>query len=425
MNLLLLSITFPYPPTSGGTQTRTYHLLKHLAHQHRITLLTQAPADRTPSQLSQDLAALQDLLSLNGGSIQTFDRPDRPSPTLLSKLKTLSQTLGGTPAHIRHWHNPTLQTWLDQTIATNPTNPHPYDAITCEHSVNASFIRSHWTLPTLLNVHSSAYHTSQSQLHLGTAEHPWRDRLLLPALRRYEQSLYRQFSQIIVTTNDDAQSVHNLVPNAPVTIIPNGVDLEEFTPRPQEPPNRQLIFTGGMDYNVNIDTARHLALDILPHLQPDYPDIRLTLVGSKPDPSVQELASPTITVTGRVPSLATHLHDSLLFVAPMRLGFGIKNKTLEALAAGVPVIGSDRALEGLPDGIALRANGIDETVTAIRQLLDHPDQRQDLARKGRALIEAHFTWQAAGDRYSQAIAHCVQSGPQSGPAPSPDRLALP
>lgn len=430
MNLLLLSVTFPYPPTGGGTQTRTFHLLKALAAHHCITLVTQRPAHATDADLALDVAALTEILAPQGGSIQLFAHPDGPDsgiedegtprPAPLAKLKRLGQSILGTPAHIRHWHNPEMQAWLDRAIASGH-----YDALTCEHSVNAVFVRSHWSLPTILNVHSSAYRTSESQLKLGTAENPRRDRLLLPALRRYERSLYRQFQQIVVTTEEDAQSVRDLEPNAAIAVIPNGVDLAEFSRRDQEPPGRQLIFTGGMDYNVNIDTARHLALDILPLVQQRYSDVSLALVGSKPDPIVQSLAGPGIIVTGRVPSLATSLHGALLFVAPMRLGFGIKNKTLEALAAGVPVIGSDRALEGLPDGVALRANGIAATVAAIGQLLDHPDQRQALAERGRAVIEAQFTWKAAGDRYSQIVTQAAQSRRNTSPAPSSDRLALP
>jgi glycosyltransferase involved in cell wall biosynthesis len=77
----------------------------------------------------------------------------------------------------------------------------------------------------------------------------------------------------------------------------------------------------------------------------------------------------------------------------MRIGFGIKNKTLEAMAAGVPVVASDRGLEGLAvddPQRALRANTTDEYVAAISYLFDHPDQRLLLAQKARELIETNL-----------------------------------
>jgi hypothetical protein len=40
MKLLMVSATFPYPPTRGGTQVRTFNLLRSL-QDHEITLVTQ------------------------------------------------------------------------------------------------------------------------------------------------------------------------------------------------------------------------------------------------------------------------------------------------------------------------------------------------------------------------------------------------
>jgi glycosyltransferase involved in cell wall biosynthesis len=91
----------------------------------------------------------------------------------------------------------------------------------------------------------------------------------------------------------------------------------------------------------------------------------------------------------------------------MRTGFGIKNKTLEAMAAGVPIVASDRGLEGLAvDGTshplrALRANTPTEYITAISQLFDRPHLRAELSHNGRHLVETDFTWDIAGKSYEQ------------------------
>ncbi len=69
--------------------------------------------------------------------------------------------------------------------------------------------------------------------------------------------------------------------------------------------------------------------------------------------------------------MVEYIHQSTICVVPLRTGFGIKNKTLEAMAAGVPVVGSDRGLEGLAIDVplrALRANQPTEYISAISQL---------------------------------------------------------
>jgi polysaccharide biosynthesis protein PslH len=101
------------------------------------------------------------------------------------------------------------------------------------------------------------------------------------------------------------------------------------------------------------------------------------------------------------------LHKATVCVVPMRTGFGIKNKTLEAMAAGVPIVASDRGLEGLAvDGAnvlltALRANHPPEYVNAISHLFTNAQLREELSRNGRQLVEAEFTWDIAGRRYEQ------------------------
>ena len=93
----------------------------------------------------------------------------------------------------------------------------------------------------------------------------------------------------------------------------------------------------------------------------------------------------------------------------MRTGYGIKNKTIEALAAGVPVVASDRGLEGLAvDGDstplrALRANTPDEYATEIGRLFESPELRQTLSQNGRALIEQVYTWAIAGQQYEKVL----------------------
>jgi glycosyltransferase involved in cell wall biosynthesis len=136
----------------------------------------------------------------------------------------------------------------------------------------------------------------------------------------------------------------------------------------------------------------------------------LQIVGAKPTSEVVELGErPGITVTGYVPSVVDYLHQATICVVPMRMGYGIKNKTLEAMAAGVPVVGSDRGLEGLPvDGAdvplrALRANEPAEYVYAVSRLFEDRQLRKQLSDNARSLIEKKYTWERAGELYEQVL----------------------
>ncbi|WP_013321500.1 glycosyltransferase family 4 protein [Gloeothece verrucosa] len=400
MKILMLSSTFPYPPSLGGTPVRTFNLLKYLTQNHEITLITQKGLDVSASQIEE----LQQWVK----ELKIFPRRDSVEKNLNSKIKRLIQFWReGTPPNVLFIYNPEIQQWLDLAVAQKS-----YDVITCEHSVNQIYVRPEWkqALKTVVNIHSSVYKTCLNQLETNTAENPLRDRFYLPLLKRYEQKFCQKFSNLVVTTEEDRTQIQLFNPPGEITIIPNGVDLELFPYRQVDPGGHQLIIAGLMDYVVNIDMARFFSLEILPILQEKYPDTTLVILGSKPSPAVLELAQrPGITVTGRVPSMAEYLHQATVCVVPMRSGFGIKNKTLEAMAAGVPVVASDRGLEGLKVDSsdvpirALRANRIEEYVTQISRLFEDAQLRAELSRNGRDLIEQEYTWEQSGKRYEEVL----------------------
>ncbi|MBW4661183.1 MAG: glycosyltransferase family 4 protein [Drouetiella hepatica Uher 2000/2452] len=398
MNILMISSTFPYPPTQGGTQVRTFNLLKYLQQHHAVTLLTL----RSPDTSESEIAALREQVT----ELVIFPRP--PATELKGwggKLERFGNFLmGGTPPSVLTSYSPPAQSWVEQAVEANR-----FDVITCEHSVNEIYVRSSWKsrLRTIVNIHSSVYGTCKNQLETGTSEHPGRDRLNLPLLYRYEQKFSRKFSRIVVTTAEDRQQMQAFCPDAEIAVIPNGVDLEEFPGRAVDPGGHRLVFIGAMDNVANIDAARFFSLEVLPVLQRKYPNATLDLVGNRPVATVLELGDrPGITVTGRVPRMVEPLHRATVCVVPMRTGFGIKNKALEAMAAGIPLVGSDRGLEGLAVDEplrALRANRPEEYVSAISRLFEDAALRDQLSRSGRSLIEQDYTWEQAGRQYAEVI----------------------
>ncbi|MDJ0599322.1 MAG: glycosyltransferase family 4 protein [Crocosphaera sp.] len=400
MRLLMICATFPYPPTRGGTQVRTFNLLKQLSYHHDITLVTQKADDVTDEEIG----------ALKGWSktLMLFPRPTNPKAGIIKKINRFGQFLiTGTPPNVSFLYDQAIQHWLDEAINNNQ-----FDAITCEHSVNEIYIRPHWKnqIKTVINSHSSVYRTCQHQLVTNTSENIQRDRLYLPLLKRYEKRVYQKFSHIVVTTDEDYQQLKNFNIKSPVSVLPNGVDLDIFPYRKSDPGGHHLMITGGMDYVVNIDAACFFSQEIFPLLRQKYTDVTLTIVGANPAPSVLKLGEkPGIIVTGKVPSMAEYLHKATVCVIPLRSGFGIKNKTLEAMATGVPIVASDRGLEGMEVNgkntplRALRANKIEEYIKAITDLFEDEKLRKTLSENGRQYVENNYTWESIGRKYEKIM----------------------
>lgn len=92
----------------------------------------------------------------------------------------------------------------------------------------------------------------------------------------------------------------------------------------------------------------------------------------------------------------------------MRQGRGIKRKTVEALAVGIPLVASDIALANLAvDGsdvpIAMRANRVAEYVYACARLFEDPKLREKLSINGRTMLEQKFSWEKRSQRYEQVL----------------------
>jgi polysaccharide biosynthesis protein PslH len=393
MHILMLSSTFPYPATRGGTQVRTFNLLKYLSQRHAVTIMTQ----REPDVTDAEIAGLRDCVD----NLIIFERPPESASGIVNKIQRFGTFITqGTPPSVLNRYSVEMQNCIDNYVQAGKC-----DVITSEHSVNEIYVRPHFQkqLKTLVNVHSSVYGSCRNQLQTGITENTLRDKLNLPLLRRYEQRYCSKFSAIVVTTEEDKVQLQEFHPNSEIAVIPNGVDLVSFPNRTSDPGGHRLIFIGAMDNLANIDAVCFFCHEVLPEIQKRYPDTTFDIVGSRPAQSVLALQEkPGVNVTGRVPSMVDYLHQATICVVTMRTGFGIKNKTLEAMAAGVPVVGSDRGLEGLAVDRplrALRANQPAEYITAISKLFDNPQLRDELSCNARQLVETEFTWDSAGKRY--------------------------
>jgi glycosyltransferase involved in cell wall biosynthesis len=405
MKILMLSVTFPYPPTEGRTQMRTFYLLQYLSRNHSITLVTQ----QTDAVRDTDLEALREYVH----ELVIFPRPPEPPSGKFSTFKRFQDFFQqGTPAHVKAIFSEPMQEWIDRAVAAGS-----FDLITCEHRINEIYVRPEWQnhYGTLANIHNSVYRTHKNQLETKTSPNQVRDQMSLPLLRQYEKRYTSKFRHLVVMTAEDKRTLLEINSESRISVIGNGVDLNLFSKRTEDPGGYQLVFMGAMDDPVNIDAARFLSLEVFPQLQNRYPEVSLILVGARPVAEVSALGEhPGITVTGEVPSLVEYLQSATVCVIPIRQGLGMKNKTLEAMATGIPLVASDRALEGLAvDGPeipqrALRANTLEDYVVNISRLFENPPLRKKLSRNGRELIEQEYTWERVGMRYEQALLTATQ-----------------
>jgi glycosyltransferase involved in cell wall biosynthesis len=212
------------------------------------------------------------------------------------------------------------------------------------------------------------------------------------AVRRFEGRAYRPFRRVVLVTDEDAREVASLDPSLVTATIPNGVDAAYFAPQPRT--RTGVVFTGALDAPSNEQAALRLAERIMPQV----PGAQHTRVGRSPRP--RRRALPGVGVVADVPDLRPYLWGAAVYACPMESGTGIKNKLLEAMAAGAPAVATPLACQGLAvrDGPHLRIADSDVAfAAAVTDVLRDPGGLADAAR---AYVTAHHDWDAVADAYA-------------------------
>jgi glycosyltransferase involved in cell wall biosynthesis len=165
-------------------------------------------------------------------------------------------------------------------------------------------------------------------------------------------------------------------------VVPNGISLD--TAALEEAPRTDVVFVASCDWWPNADAARRLVLEIWPRCEKALKGSRLALVGRASD-KLGLLATPTIQLLGEVPGVEPHLARAWATAVPLRAGSGTRIKIIEAWAAGVPVVASKVAAEGLPlvDGEnGLFAESAEEFAAALVRIHENPLLASRLRKEG-------------------------------------------
>ncbi len=223
--------------------------------------------------------------------------------------------------------------------------------------------------------------------------------------RQREAGAYGAVDGLVAVSEADGQVLGELASGVPVFVISNIHPSE-----PEGPPWHErsgIVFVGHFGHAPNVDAVLHFHATAWQKVLATLPDAKLTIVGPAPPPAIAALAGGSVTVTGWVESVRPYLDAARVAIAPLRFGAGVKGKVGEALAAGLPVVGTSVALEGmsLDHGThVLRADGPDELAEAIVRL--HTDEAlwARLATAGRARAQALFGPAAARDGLAKLLA---------------------
>lgn len=173
----------------------------------------------------------------------------------------------------------------------------------------------------------------------------WRDRREAQRVKRSELKAYRAADRVIAVTDEDRRILLREDPALCVDVVPNIHAMHPLDDGSERIPD-SLVFVGNFKHEPNSDAMLWFCREILPLIRKEVPGTRLRIIGDAPPDVVRSLARDGIEVVGYVPDVQPYLRTSVVSIAPLRYGGGMKGKIGEAMAAGLPVVTTSTGAEG-------------------------------------------------------------------------------
>ena len=384
MKILVVLPRFPYP-LEKGDKLRAYHQIVELSKRHEIHLFAVSHDKVTPEQR----AALEPYC--RSVSVVTPTRFTAWFNTVRNYFRSKSLQMG-------YWDSARAR----RTVKDLARKIQP-------DVVYNQMVR---TVPLVARLPYPKVMDFQDALSMNTERRMEQSRGLWRSILHYEFKMLRSteynafkiFDALTIISETDADAIPHKR-NGDIHIVRNGVDFDYFKNEESRMKNEEsrdsssdIVFCGNMQYAPNIDAARYLVSDIMPLVWQQRPEAHLVLAGATPVAAVRRLAGPRVEVTGSVPDIRPYYANSRLFIAPMRLGSGLQNKLLEAMAMGVPCVTTPIANEALgatPGTHLLVANSPQELADHILALLADPALAQTLSAAALDFVHQNFSWPAA------------------------------
>lgn len=206
--------------------------------------------------------------------------------------------------------------------------------------------------------------------------------------RATESAWLARFDLVVAIQEREAETLRGMIDPARVLTIEHGMRLAD---RALELPIGRDIVLLGSNNRPNQHGLEWFTQYVWPLVLRDVPDAKTLVFG--PLSRTSACTGPRVEACGEVDDVAEAYARARLVVNPVRVGSGLKIKTVEALAFGKPLVTTSVGADGL-ESAAGRAFLVDDDPSAfaahcVRVLVDENFARE-LAAAGREFASARF-----------------------------------
>lgn len=161
-----------------------------------------------------------------------------------------------------------------------------------------------------------------------------------------EKRVINKYKSVVCSSEEKKYLTNKLGCNANnIYVVENLIDFDlwdvPFSIKKVKEKNK-LVFSGMMDYDPNIIAVNYFAKNVLNKLDSKY---ELYVIGK--NKSKELISNKKIKYIGYVESMRDELSKYDIYVCPIIAGSGVKNKILQAMSVGLPIVSTKLGVEGL------------------------------------------------------------------------------
>jgi polysaccharide biosynthesis protein PslH len=167
----------------------------------------------------------------------------------------------------------------------------------------------------------------------------------------YEAKIYSTANNLWVLSQKDKDILTSLFSISPKKISVKAPKLSNFVyqvnRKSEQIEQKTLLFWAAMNRSENEEAILQFIDNCFQYLLQKDSEFKLYIVGSNPSVKIKKIASKNIIITGFIENPIDFFERAAMGIVPLKIGAGIKLKTLEMLQAGLPVISTSVGAEGI------------------------------------------------------------------------------
>lgn len=369
----------PFPPHKNGGVHTIYNILKNKINvEVDLLYYFEKDSDSEYETINQGLVSNVKFVDL------------RNDDSMLSRIKSLIIMQPDLVGQVNHVN---LNTFINLNL---------YDVVILDQIYSlpfAVFIPDKIKIISMLHDNMSLMYSRKKTVETSIFKKIYND-FQCKYYHRIENKFFSRLSRIVFVSELDAnlcKKDHPKYKNI-ITNMTLGADVADKKDISTLKVNNSIVFSGVMSYGPNEDAAYYFATKLFPSIKKHCPDCIFYIVGKEPSERIKNLETdiPGIVVTGYVDNMVTTITKASIYISPLRFGSGTKNKVLEAMAAGMPIVLSPVSREGiddLEDGVNCIFADTDEAWTIkILQLFNDDEKLQSLGMRAQEFIISKHSW---------------------------------